>query len=235
MARLTVHTDAEEAALDAARRIERAARAAQAARGRAHVSLAGGSTPRRTYELLGPMLVDPGAVHWWFGDERVVPHDHEDSNYRLVADSLLAGAAISDELVHGVPTELGAHDAASAYARELLREIAGNGPGVPVLDLALLGMGEDGHTASLFPGDPALQITDRLCVPVRAPKPPSDRITMTLPVLRAARRAIILATGPGKAEALRAVLAGPDPAVPAGLIGNAELIVDAAAAQLVSA
>jgi 6-phosphogluconolactonase len=103
---------------------------------------------------------------------------------------------------------------------------------VPTLDVALLGLGEDGHTASLFPGDAALDVTDRLAVPVVAAKPPPNRITLTLPVLRAARLVLILATGAGKAGAVTRVLAGPHSATPASLLTgpNLELVVDEAAA-----
>jgi 6-phosphogluconolactonase len=122
--------------------------------------------------------------------------------------------------------------AATAYEQELRERVAANGAGVPQLDLAFLGLGEDGHTASLFPGDPALEVRDALAVPVVASKPPPNRITLTLPVLRAARAVLVLATGPGKRDAVARVLAGPDPTTPASLLADAAvtLLVDVEAA-----
>ena len=233
MIQLDAHLTAEAAAEAAARRVAEAIEQAQSVRGVAHVSLAGGNTPRRAYELLGPMLRDATHVDWWFGDERCVPADDPDSNYRLVAESLLAAAPIPRERVHRVRGEDAPRVAAAAYADALARTVPAGEAGVPVLDVALLGLGEDGHTASLFPGDPALDVTDALALPVVASKPPPNRITLTLPVFRAAREVLILATGAGKAPAVARVLAGPDPATPASLLAEADvtLIVDAAAAE----
>jgi 6-phosphogluconolactonase len=161
-----------------------------------------------------------------------VPPDDPESNYKLVADTLIASAAIPAERIHRVRGEELPALAAAAYEQELSRAIAARENGIPVLDLALLGLGEDGHTASLFPGDPALQVADRLALPVVAVKPPPNRITLTLPVFRAAREVVILATGTGKADAVVRVLAGPDAATPASLLadGNVTLVVDEEAA-----
>lgn len=232
MYELVVTRSADEAALDAARRIAAALDDARDARGAAHIALAGGTTPRRVYELLGPLLSHWGGVHLWFGDERAVLPDHVDSNFRLVTESLLAGADIPPGRVHRVQGELPPGDAAEAYEAELLGLVAGDMSGVPVFDVVFLGLGEDGHTASLFPGDPLLEVRGRLVRAVTAPKPPPDRITLTLDVLYAAREAIILAVGDGKRDAVAAVLRGPDPAVPASLLPHptTTLIVDAAAA-----
>jgi 6-phosphogluconolactonase len=129
--------------------------------------------------------------------------------------------------------EAGVDAAASMYAAKL-RERLPRGPGgVPVLDVAMLGIGEDGHVASLFAHHPGLETRGRACVAVHdAPKPPPERVTLTIDVLRAARRVLVLATGAGKAGAVAAALAGPDPAVPASLLTGAavEMIVDPAAA-----
>jgi len=229
---LSVHPDPEAAATAAADRIAAGVAEAQSARGGAHVSLAGGTTPRRAYELLPARLVDPAHVDWWFGDERCVPPDDPESNYRLVAESLLAGAAIPPERVHRVHGEDPPPVAASAYAQELALDVPAGEGGFPVLDVAVLGLGEDGHTASLFPGDTTLDVTDALVVHVVAVKPPPNRITLTLPVLRSAREVIILATGAGKRDAVSRVLAGPDPATPASLLADADvtLVVDGEAA-----
>jgi 6-phosphogluconolactonase len=228
---LSVHPSAEDAAEETASRVAAAVAAAVDARGGAHVALAGGNTPRRAYQLLGARLDHPTAADWWFGDERCVPPDDPESNYRLVRESLLAAAPIPAGRVHRIRGEDPPEVAARGYEDELRRLIPAGAGGVPELDLALLGLGEDGHTASLFPGDPSLDVTDALVVPVVAAKPPPNRITLTFPVLRAAREVVILAAGAGKRDAVTRVLAGPDPAVPASLLAGAEvtLIVDEAA------
>jgi 6-phosphogluconolactonase len=231
--RLTITRSPAEAARATAERVVGALRAARAERGAAHLSLAGGRTPRAAYEILGPLLGDWDGVHLWFGDERCVPPDDPESNYRLVAESLLPGASVPPERVHRIEGERAPLEAARAYADELRRVVPAGDSGVPVLDVALLGLGEDGHTASLFPGDPALERHDALAFPVRAVKPPPDRITLSLDVLRAARAALLLAEGAGKADAVARVLAAPDPAVPASLLARerTELVVDEAAAS----
>ncbi len=167
-----------------------------------------------------------------------------------MAESLLARVPGAPPREHRIAGELGPDAAARAYAALLRERVApaadgeaGGGDeaggsdtegGLPALDLALLGLGEDGHTASLFPGHPEVQDAGgALCLPVRdAPKPPPERVTLSLPVLRAARRSLLLVTGAGKAPALAAVLAGPDPRVPASLLASERLLVvaDAAAA-----
>ena len=150
-------------------------------------------------------------VDWWFGDERCVPPDDPDSNYQLVAESLLESADIPPARVHRVHGEDPPALAAAAYAEELVADVPANEAGIPALDLAVLGLGEDGHTASLFPGDPALEVTDALAVAVVAVKPPPNRITLTLPVFRAARELLILATGAGKKDAVTRCSPGPTP------------------------
>jgi 6-phosphogluconolactonase len=215
---LSVHPDAEAAARAAADRVVAAVERARSDRGAAHVALAGGTTPRRAYEMLAADGLDWSNVHLWFGDERCVPPDDRESNYRMVREALLEPAGIPSEQVHPIDGTADPDEAARAYGASL--------PGR--LDLALLGLGEDGHTASLFPGDPLLEDP----APARAvvaSKPPPRRITLGLGVLRAAGERIILAAGVGKADAVAAVLRGPDPAYPASLI-DADLIVDEAAA-----
>jgi len=232
MRAIVIRATPEGAAEEAARRIARAVRAARAERGVAHLALAGGATPRRTYELLGPLVGDWDGIQLWFGDERAVPPEDPRSNYRMVRESLLSGARIPPEQVHRIRGELPPAEAAEAYAAELRRHVASGADGIPVLDVALLGLGEDGHTASLFPGDPLIEARGLLCRAVRAPVPPRDRVTLTLDVLCAARCVLLLAIGAGKARAVRAVLCGPDPRVPASLLaeGATTLIADAAAA-----
>ena len=209
--------DAEEAARRAADVLAAAIDGARTIHGTAHVALSGGSAVN-AYDLLGPMLPEWRDVHLWYGDERVVALDDEESNHRLATEHLEA----PDATWHPIAPELGAEGAAAAYAQELDGTI---------LDVALNGMGPDGHTASLFPGFPQLH-ADGICVPVHdSPKPPSDRVTLTLPKLNEARRIVLLATGASKAPMLARVIAGPDPAVPASLLDRErlEIIADAAA------
>ena len=197
------------------------------------MALTGGTTPRRAYELLAESVEDWSGVEVWFGDERAVPPADPESNFRLVEESLLARAAIPADQVNRVRGELGAEAAAALYAAELRRRLPLAAGRVPVLDVVLLGIGEDGHVASLFPHHPALETRGRACVAVLdAPKPPPERVTLTLDVLQAAREVFVLATGEGKRRAVTAALAGPDPATPASLLGDGrvELVVDHAAA-----
>ncbi len=229
--------DAEAACASAAQHMAGAIDEARAARGAAHVVLAGGNTPRRAYELLAPMLDDWSDVSLWYGDERCVPGDDPDSNHHMVAGSLLAAIAAAPSsgtpTEHRVPTQLAPEEAATAYAT-LMRELVGAGQfGIPTVDVAILGLGEDGHTASLFPGRPELDEMNALCLAVHdAPKPPPDRVTLTVPVLRAARLCLILATGAGKAQPVAAVMRTRSNDVPASLLRSEQLhvICDEAAA-----
>jgi len=210
-------------------------------RGTFRLALAGGSTPRQVHGALrdDARTRSPDVARWdvWFGDERCVPASDPESNFRMADETLLSGL-VSQPRVHRVRTELGTPtDIAEAYEAELVRELGG-GPGVPpVLDLVLLGMGPDGHTASLFPGDPVLHETRRLVAAVRGPKPPADRVTLTLPVLCAARLVLFLVTGADKAEVVRDVLAPGHPSrLPAALVvptaGVVAWLLDEAAARL---
>ena len=215
---LTVAADPEEAALRAA-----AAMAAVARTGGA-ISLAGSNTPRRTYELLAAEPgIDWSRVELWFGDERCVPPDDPDSNYRTAAETLISRIDIPERNVHRIRGEDDPEAAAAAYATAI--------DGV-ALDLALLGLGPDGHTASLFPEDPALDVRDRAAVAVTASKPPPRRITLTLPVFERAVSILILAPGESKAEAIAAVLRGPDRRYPASLLpaDRTTILTDAAGA-----
>jgi 6-phosphogluconolactonase len=225
MTSVFVADTAAEAAEAAAARLRTAIEDAKRARGAAHVALAGGTTPRRTYELLAAEIDDWTGVEVWFGDERAVGPDDPESNYRMASETLLGDGGGPN--VHRIEGERGPEEAAAAYAVELQERLPIE-DGVPVLDLALQGLGPDGHTASLFPGNPAVHATG-VCVAVHdAPKPPPDRITLTAPVLQAARSIVFLATGAEKADAVRGLLAGPNPEVPASLLGgeSTELIAD---------
>jgi 6-phosphogluconolactonase len=179
--------------------------------------LTGGTTPRQMYGMLAGMRVEWGRVSLLFGDERCVPPNDPESNYRMAKETLLS--RVDAGAVLRIAGELGAEEAAQLYDAAVGR--------MQPLDLVLLGIGEDGHCASLFPGHPALNATG-WAVPVHdAPKPPPDRVSLTLRCLRNARRVIFLVTGKGKAEAFHRALAGE---VPAGMIPGAEWIVDFAAA-----
>jgi 6-phosphogluconolactonase len=180
------------------------------------VALAGGSTPRACYELLRRESLPWGRVTVLFGDERCVPPDDRDSNYLMARESLLN--RVSPLSVHRMPGELGAETAASVYAKVV--------DDLRPLDLVLLGVGEDGHTASLFPGNPATSVAGSVVAVHDAPKPPPNRVSLTLEVLREARRVVILATGAGKREAVALARRG---AVPSGMIPNAEWLIDKAA------
>lgn len=241
MTRLTTCPDPETVASRAAAFVERQLQRTAAERGTAHFALSGGTTPARTYELLADGMADWTGIQVWFADERCVLPEDEQSNYRLAARTLLTPAAIPGEQVHRMEGELGPEEGARRYAQELLRHIPRGGqdqPTPPALDLILLGIGPDGHIASLFPGAPTLGApADAVCLPVHdAPKPPPERITLSLAVLRAARGCLLLATGASKADAVNAMLAEPSPHVPASLLRRERLtvIVDDAAAPEVT-
>lgn len=202
---LDVYADKERLAEAAARHFVERARSTISGSGRFAVALAGGSTPQRAYELLATEHrddLDWKGVHVFFGDERGVPPDHEDSNYRMANEALLSGVPVGS--VHRMRGELAPAEAAADYEREL-RGFFG---GPPVFDLVLLGIGEDGHTASLFPRTPALDVTDRLAVENPVEKLGATRITLTVPAINASREVVFLVAGEGKAEALKEILEG---------------------------
>jgi 6-phosphogluconolactonase len=239
MTSLTTCVDAEAAANRAAGEIARRLQSARRERGAAHLALSGGSTPSRTYQLLASELERWEGIELWFADERCVPPEDEESNYHLAKDTLLASAAgLAENRIHRMLGELGPELGAERYAGELRANapkpepVAAGGP--PQLDVIVLGIGPDGHVASLFPGAPTLDADPgELCLGVHdSPKPPPQRITLTLPVLHAARRCLLLATGASKADAVNAMLGEPSPHVPASLLRRERLsvIVDDAAA-----
>ncbi|MGH2924632.1 MAG: 6-phosphogluconolactonase [Solirubrobacterales bacterium] len=232
MARVTVTGAAAQAAGLAAERLADAVSLARAEGRTAHLSLAGGRTPAATYERLANLIDDWGGIELWLGDERMVAPDAPDSNYRMLSETLLARTGA---VAHPVPTAGSAEQAAERYGSLLSERVPAGRDGAPSLDFALLGLGEDGHTASLFPRAPTLDAAAGLvCVAVHnAPKPPPDRVTLTLEALRAARGSAILAVGRGKAAPAAAAIRGPSPDVPASLLadGPLELILDADAAS----
>lgn len=212
---LKVYRDAEELAERAAARIALAAAEGIRHRGRFTLVLAGGSTPRKAYQLLaqgeGEANVDWSRTLLFFGDERHVPHDDPRSNYRMAHESLLGMAPVSNDQVLAIPTDAPTAEAcADEYAAALVKFFALPTGTMPIFDLVLLGLGDDGHTASLFPGAKALEVTDKIATwsPPGTLPPPVDRITLTYPALNAARHVMFLVSGANKAEALRAVVAG---------------------------
>lgn len=233
---LHVYSDARELSEAAAQIFVEEARRRISESGRFAVALAGGSTPRMTYEILareygGPEDLDWSEVHAFFGDERTVPPDHEDSNYRMAQEALLSHVPVGS--VHRMRGETEPREAATLYERELEQFFGGS----PVLDLVLLGIGEDGHTASLFPRTPALGAHDRWVIENPVEKLDTVRLTLTVPTINAARTVVFLVAGEGKAEALKEILeSGADPYdYPAKLIQPATgpvWMVDEAAAGL---
>jgi 6-phosphogluconolactonase len=201
---------------------------------RGTIALAGGSTPRAAYQHLGGRCPPWGRVAFFFGDERCVPPDAEGSNYKMAREALLDRIPLRPDQVHRVLGELPPEEAAARAEEDLRASVSGQP--YPVLDLVVLGMGPDGHTASLFPGAPELEETQRLMVPVHRPEMPQPwRVSMTLPVLNAARRVLVVVGGAEKAPMVRRALAG-DPDIPAGLIRPAGaltwLLTEDAAADL---
>lgn len=212
---VAIQDDAAQVAEAAADRFRDLAHAAIAAFGVFRVALSGGSTPKEVYERLAQ---EPyrSAINWnridlFWSDERVVPPDDPNSNYRMVREALLDHIDIDSARVHRPPVELGdPKKVAAAYEQEL-RRVFGIGPDkTPVFDLILLGVGPDGHTASLFPGTAAANERVRLVVPGAGPAPAPQRISFTEPVLNAGQERIFLATGSGKAAIVRNILEGPE-------------------------
>lgn len=237
MTRITTLSDPEAVARRAAREISRELTSAIERRGHAHLALSGGGTPRRAYELLAAEMPDFAAVDVWFADERCVPPDDEQSNFKLARETLLHAVSIPEAQVHRMLGELGPDQAASRYEQELRSVL--HDDGLPVLDLVVLGIGPDGHVASLFPGAWTLQAGEEaICHGVKdSPKPPPERVTLSLAMLRAARRCLLLATGASKSDAISAALATPSEHVPASLLRRERLtaIVDDRAGPAVPA
>ena len=232
---MTVQRYPDLAALSNAAADELAA-VARAAPRTCHVALSGGSTPKRMFEVLAAR--GRGALPWdrvelWWGDERTVPPDDPDSNYG-VAMKALAPLGLDPARVHRMEGERDPDAAARDYESALVGSLGAP----PVFDLVLLGLGPDGHTASLFPGSPAVTETQRWVVanPVDSPVAhgKTTRLTLTAPAINAARRICFLVAGADKAKVLRAVLEGPPGVYPSQLIGDATWMVDAAAAKELS-
>lgn len=213
---LRVFSNAGEVFRAGAEEFVRAAQEAIRERGRFAAALSGGSTPRGLYALLAddkepfrPRL-EWGLVHFFWGDERCVPPDHPESNFRMAREALLSKIPLPPENVHRVRTEWGEPaDIAEDYDKELRRFFDPGDGGLPQFDLILLGMGADGHTASLFPRTEALGEREKLVAANWVEKLGAHRITLTLRLINNAARVLFLVTGPDKAKALESVLRGP--------------------------
>jgi len=242
----TLHILARPADLysEAAEAFVRIAQQAVAAHGKFSVALAGGSTPKALCSLLA---ADPvrrnalplGSMHFFWGDERHVPPDHAESNFRMAQEAMLAKLGVGANQVHRIPAEYpDASHAADEYERTLREFFALRAGEFPRFDLVLLGIGTDGHTASLFPGTRALDERLRIVVSNRVDKLDTDRVTLTVPAINNAAHVVFLVSGADKAPALKAVLEGPRDAhkLPAQLIaphdGTLTWLVDREAARL---
>jgi 6-phosphogluconolactonase len=225
MTRMTTLADPEAVAVRAVRDIAAQLQRAVRQRGSAHLALSGGGTPERTYELLAETMEGWEAVEVWFADERCVAPDDEQSNFRMAAQTLLQRISIPPQAIHRMQGELGPEEGARLYTEELRARLGGQGTRVPAIDLVVLGIGPDGHIASLFPGAPTLDAQEHeLCLAVHdSPKPPPQRITLSLAMLRAAHRCLLLATGPSKADAVSAAMGTPTKHVPASLLRRERL------------
>jgi 6-phosphogluconolactonase len=198
---------AEDLAAETARIVAESLRSAQ----RLRLALAGGTTPKRAYQILAEQDLPWGRLAVLFGDERCVPPDDPESNFRMASETLLQ--RVAPATVHRMPAELGPEAGAAAYA-----PVVAAAP----IDLVLLGIGPDGHTASLFPGNPALQATGYAVGVRNAPKLPPERVSLTFQALHEARRVLIIVSGADKAEAVQKAR---NREVPAGLVRNAEWLI----------
>jgi 6-phosphogluconolactonase len=239
-AKVSIFVVKEQLCYAAADLLFRVVREKLAARGICNIALSGGSTPKALYALIADRVqnssdlrsIDWDKLHFFFGDERSVPPDHADSNYGMVRASLLKNGAIPESTVHRVHAERSPAEAADEYERELREHFNGN----PKFDLIFLGMGPDGHTASLFPDTAALTETQRFVVANYVPKFNADRITLTYSVLNAAQNVLFLVAGEDKQHALKSVLV--DHQLPASKVqpaGELMWYADSAAAALLPA
>ncbi|MBI4477359.1 MAG: 6-phosphogluconolactonase [Acidobacteria bacterium] len=222
-AELRVFADAGALAAAAAREVALLLTTAVRERGSASISLAGGRTPRDLHRCLAidhQHDVPWDRVLFYWGDERDVPHEDDRSNYRMARESLLDHVPVRPEHVHPMPTGLGEPvEAAARYERTLRSRFDTEWPH---FDLVLLGIGDDGHTASLFPESPALEETSRWVVATTAPVEPRGRLSLTLPALVHAKTILVVVAGSSKADALRSALGDrPDPRCPASLLRTA--------------
>ena len=206
---LRIPASKEELARAAAEHFARKSREAVAQKGSFTVALSGGSTPKALYELLADQYGDQipwPNIHFYWSDERHVPPDHAESNYRIANEAMLSRVPVSPANVHRIISENPAADAARDYENTIVKQIGGH----PRLDLILLGLGTDGHTASIFPGSEVLNETERLVAATWVEKLNTFRITMTLPLLNNGASVVFLVSGAEKAQIVKEVLEGPE-------------------------
>lgn len=213
-----IYPDAEAVAQAAANYLQAQIEICVEENNQCHVALPGGGTPARCLELLAEKNLPWNKVHWYLGDERCLPVGHADRNDSMIRDKLWSRVAVPVQNQHAINAEQGPEVAAADYA-ELLQGVK--------LDIVMLGMGEDGHTASLFPGNPVLDDA-RAVVPVHnSPKPPPERVSLGVSTLKSATQRIALATGAGKRTALHQVKAGVQ--LPINSIGMIHWFIDESA------
>jgi 6-phosphogluconolactonase len=218
---IRIYSDLHELSSAVAELFRSLAGTAVSERGGFTTALSGGSTPRELYALLAkkPFCehIAWERVHLFWADERCVPPSHDDSNFKLVQELLLSRVAIPPENIHRIKGERGAVQAAADYERELKAYFGENG--YPLLDLVILGVGADGHTASLFPGSSQVGERNRLVLPVSLGYRKKDRVTLSLPVLNHSKHVLFLASGTAKQSVIKSILAEGNPdGLPAGLV-----------------
>ena len=238
--RIEIYSSKAKLVTAAADMVVAAIAAAVAENGRCAIALSGGSTPREVYRTLAtePWIsrVNWQAVHFFWGDERCVPPVHVDSNYRMAYESLLANVPVPPANIHRMAGEIAPEQAAEQYAEQVR---AFFGKNAVRFDLVLLGIGEDGHTASLFPGTEVVAETAKIVAAVYAPKLDKWRVTLTLPVINAARQVTFLVAGKTKSRIAAEVLVldKPEPKWPASMVqpreGELHWLLDAEAAELI--
>ena len=214
-----IHPDAAAVAVAAADHLAARILAVLETRQACHVALPGGSTPAACLRLLANKPLPWEHIHWYLGDERCLPIGVADRNDSMIRACLWEPAEVPAENCHPIPAELGPEQAATAYSQII-------GPIAP-LDIVLLGMGEDGHTASLFPDNPALALSTPAVPVFNAPKPPPDRVSLSLATLQEAGERIVLITGEGKRAAVQAMQRGEN--LPINRVGALLCLADRAA------
>jgi 6-phosphogluconolactonase len=203
------------------------------------IALSGGSTPRGIYEEIAKRAdqynIRWPLLHFFWGDERCVPPDNPDSNYTMAMQAMLSALPVPEANIHRIIGEADPEVEAKRYDEELRVLLPKNMHGVPCFDWIHLGIGEDGHTASLFPQSDALSVTDQMCTVTRHPNSGQQRITVTFPVLLASTRITLFATGTSKTDILAAAMRGGEDKYPAARIlrshPSVEVIADEAAAS----
>jgi len=241
--KIRIFQDLEATSCKAAELIVRLSAQSIEKKGTFVLALSGGVTPRRLYELLATEkyrhLCDWKNIHVFWVDERFVPHTHEESNFRFINETLLLPASVPGTNIHPVHTNvLSASDSAALYEEEIKNFFHPLSSDLPVFDCILLGIGEDGHTASLFPGNSVLHEQERFAVPANDTHHTHPRITLSLPLLNQAENIVFLVSGKRKASIVRKIVRKEDPSLPASMINpahdNLYFFLDRDAATLLS-